>query len=70
MKLYIVNFRKCPSTVLSLVVNPILLIKMSAFTGDSIHIDQIYVHICMLKLYIKVLFLRIDRRIFKEKLSQ
>ena len=37
-------FRKCLSTVLSLGVNPILLIKMSAFTGDSIHIDQMYVH--------------------------
>ena len=47
MKLYIVNFRKCPSTAMSamlLVVNQILLIKMSAFTGDAIHIDQIYVH--------------------------
>ena len=55
MKLYIVNFRKCPSTALSLVVNQILLIKMSAFTGDAIHIDQIYVHICMPTLYIKVL---------------
>ena len=55
VKLYIVNFRKCLSTVLSLGVNPILLIKMSAFTGDSIHIDQIYVHICMPTLYIKVL---------------
>ena len=43
MKLYIVNFRKCPSTALSLVVNQILLIKMSAFTGDMIHIEEIYV---------------------------
>ena len=49
------NFRKCPSTALLLVVNQILLIKMSAFTGDAIHIDQIYVHICMPTLYIKVL---------------
>ena len=60
MKLYIVNLNLISEhvylgTVLSLGVNPILLIKMSAFTGDSIHIDQIYVHICMPTLYIKVL---------------
>ena len=37
------DFRTCLGTVLSLGVNPIHLIKMSALRGDMIHIEEIYV---------------------------